>query len=52
MLIRPLTALTAFAGQPWTFAGQPSDGIMKPLAADVKSGLVDEKTLAEVPAMS
>jgi len=25
---------------------------MKPLAAGVKSGIVDEKTLAEVPAMS
>jgi len=25
---------------------------MEPLAAGVKSGIVDEKTLAEVPAMS
>jgi len=25
---------------------------MKPLAAGVKSGIVDEKTLAEVPVMS
>ena len=42
MLMRPLTI----------FAGHPSEGIMKPLAADVKSGIVEEKTLAEVPAMS
>jgi hypothetical protein len=33
-------------------AGQPSEGIMKPLAARVKSGIVEEKRLAEVPAMS
>jgi len=42
MLRRPLTA----------FAREPSERIMKPLAAGVKSGIVEEKTLAEFPAMS
>jgi hypothetical protein len=43
MLIRPLTTCPSAVG-----------GIMKPLAAGVKSGIeiVEEKTLAEVPAMS
>src|SRR3989442_2895481 len=41
MRIRPLTTCPSAVG-----------GIMKPLAAGVKSGIVEEKTLAEVPPMS